>query len=167
LQAIKTFQPHHHTVSVHRRKRGNLQQDQDLHHSWCRTAFLRGLDGLPPGSGRPTSGTWTAFLPGPGRPSAGVWTAYLRDLDGLPPGAWTAFLRGLDGFPAESERPSSSPLTGCLRGQGGLPPAPEQAASVARAPILQLRDRLPPCQGAHPPAPGQAASVPGRPSSSP
>jgi hypothetical protein len=104
-------------VSVHRRKRGNLQQDQDLHHSWCRTAFLRGLDGLPPGSGRPTSGTWTAFLrgldglpTGSGRPSYGVWTAYLRDLDGLPPG-------------------------------------PGRLSSRVRAAFLQLQDRLPPWPG--------------------
>ncbi|MDR1035737.1 MAG: hypothetical protein LBT40_03960, partial [Deltaproteobacteria bacterium] len=45
------------------------------------------------------------------------------------------------------ERPSSSSRTGCLRGQGGLPPAPGQAASVARAAFLQLQDRLPPWPG--------------------
>ncbi|MDR1038067.1 MAG: hypothetical protein LBT40_16340, partial [Deltaproteobacteria bacterium] len=71
-------------------------------------------------------------------------------------------------------RPSSSPRTGCLRDQSAHPPAPGQAASVARAPILQFQDRLPPWPGRPssssrtgylrglgglPPAPGQVTSV--------
>jgi hypothetical protein len=111
-------------VSVHRLKRGNLQQDQDLHHSWCRAAFLRGLDGLPPGSGRPSSGAWTAFL---------------QSKNGLPPAPGQAT--------SGPERPSSSSRTGCLRGQSAHPPSPGQVAFVARAAFLQLQDGLPPWPG--------------------
>jgi hypothetical protein len=66
-------------VSVHGRKQRTLQQQDPEHpHSLCRTAFLRGQSGLPPGPERPSPESRTDFLQGR--------ADFPRVQNGLPPG---------------------------------------------------------------------------------